>query len=327
VSTALPTAPLGRTKIEVTRLGLGTAPLGGWPTRISPEDGHATILAAWEAGVRYFDTAPLYGYGRAERWLGAALAELPRAQVVVSTKVGRVIRPARPGESQLFEGAGDLGTDFDFSRDAVLRSIDESLERMALDRVDIVLIHDPDDHIDDAAGDAFTALDRLRHEGVVGAIGAGMNFPGPLAELVRRTDLDCVLLAGRYSLLEHDALEELLPLLDERRVSMIVGGAFNTGILADPSPGTHFHYVPADDLVLARARTMQDICRRGGVALGAAALQFPLAHPSVAAVVTGARSPGEIEQNARLISQPVPAQVWDELVADGHLPPGAPLPR
>ena len=239
---------------------------------------------------------------------------------------GRAPRSRTRGRRpQLFQGAGELSTDFDFSSDATLRSIDESLGRLGLDRVDVVLIHDPEDHLDEAVSGAYQALDRLRAEGTVRAIGAGMNWPAPMAELVRRTDLDCVLLAGRYSLLEHGALDELFPLLERRGIGALIGGALNSGVLADPRPGATFHYAEAPTQVLQRARAIEQLCSSHGVPLAAAALQFPLGHPVVTAVVCGARTPGEASQNAELVTMDIPPGLWEELIGTHHLPVGVPI--
>jgi D-threo-aldose 1-dehydrogenase len=293
-----------------SRLGLGTAPLAGLYEAVSEEQAHAVVDRAWECGIRVFDTAPLYGSGLAERRLGAALRGRPREAYVVSTKVGRLLRPGRP--QPIFPDAPRLAPFFDFSSDAVLRSLDQSLERLGLDRVDIALLHDPDDHLDQALDGAYAALDRLRGEGVVAAIGAGMNHCGPMAELVRRADLDCVLLAGRYTLLDRAAADELLPLCEERGVAVIVGGVFNSGVLAD---GDTFDYEPAPREVRARVATLREVCERHGTPLAGAAIQFPLRHPAVACVLAGCRSPAEVEEDARLAKLEIPEELWRELQA------------
>jgi D-threo-aldose 1-dehydrogenase len=317
---ALATTPLGRTGVTASRLALGCAPLGGLFRPVPDAAARATVDAAWEVGIRCFDVAPQYGVGRAETRLGAALAARPRADFVVSTKVGRLVVERSAGA-----GAGQAGAQlyadapaaadlvFDFSRDGVRRSLDASLERLGLDRVDIVHVHDPDDHLDQALGEALPALCALRDEGVIGAVGAGMNHTAPLARIVRESDVDCVLLAGRYTLLDHAGALSLLDACAERGVSVIAGGVFNSGVLADPRPGATFDYAPAPPDLIARARALGAICERHGVPLTAAAIQFPLGHPAVAAVLVGARSAAEVHSAATGFALPVPAELWAEL--------------
>jgi D-threo-aldose 1-dehydrogenase len=320
---------LGRSGVAVTRLGLGGAPLGGLFARVSDEEARATIEHAREAGIRFFDTAPLYGHGLSERRLGAVLAERPRDEFVLATKVGRLLRAAAPpeeGQAAIWAEVPPLNPVFDFSYDGVLRSLEESLARLGLDRVEVLHIHDPDEHYEEALRGAYPALNRLRSEGVVGAVGAGMNQAEMLARFAREAEFDCFLLAGRYTLLDQVALDELLPLCVERRISVIVGGAFNSGILADPRPGATFDYAPAPPETLERARRLRAVCARHGVPLAAAALQFPLAHPAVASVLLGVRSVAELEQNLELSGLPVPGDLWRELKSEGLLPEEAPTP-
>jgi D-threo-aldose 1-dehydrogenase len=321
------TATIGGTAVEVTRLGLGTAPLGGWPEAITPERGAATIEAAWSAGLRYFDTAPFYGYGQSEVYLGEALRTRDRHSYVLSTKVGRLLEPRRPEHGPpLFHDARPFEAVFDFTYDGVMRSFEASLERLGIGSIDIALVHDPDDHLDEALDGAFVALAELRRDGVVGAIGAGMNWSAPLTYLVERAELDCVLLAGRYTLLDQGSLDDLLPAAAERGVSIVAGGVFNSGVLADPKPGATYDYAPASDEVMARATRLQQLCGDHGVPLAAAALQFTLAHPVVAAVVTGAKSPTEVEQNVEAVRTPVPAELWATLIEEGLIRADAPVP-
>jgi D-threo-aldose 1-dehydrogenase len=318
---------LGSTSVAVTRLGFGAAPIGNLFSAVGDADASTAVDAAWRAGIRFFDTAPLYGHGLSERRLGAALRARPRDELVVATKVGRLLVPdAGPPPDDGFVATPPLRPVFDFSHDATLRALDDSLTRLGLDRVDVLHVHDPDAHADAALRGAFPALRRLRDEGVVGAIGAGMNQSALLARFVREAGVDCVLLAGRYTLLEQTALADLLPLCAERGVSVIAAGVFNSGLLADPSPGAHYDYRPASDDVIERARRLAAICARHDVALKAAALQFPLAHPAVACVLTGARSAAEVEENARLFTTPVPRALWDDLRAAGMLAGDAPTP-
>ncbi|MDB1089807.1 aldo/keto reductase [Streptomyces sp. ACA25] len=321
---------LGAAGVPVTELGLGTAAIAGLYTPVSEEAAHAAVQAAWDAGVRYFDTAPHYGLGESERRLGAALANRPRAACTVSTKVGRLLEP-RPGATgdDLANGFAVPATHrrvWDFSADGVRRSLEESLRRLGLDRIDLVLLHDPDDHAGQAFGEAYPALERMRAEGTVGAIGAGMNQTRMLTRFLRDTDVDAVLCAGRYTLLDQSALDELLPEAAARGKSVIMGGVYNSGLLASPRPDARFDYARVPGPLLDRALAMQAVTERHGVPLRAAALRFPLGHPAVAAVLTGARSADEARDAADMLRRPVPAALWDELREQGLLPEGAPVP-
>lgn len=321
-------APLGRTGLRVTRLGLGSAPLGGLFSAVSEEEAEAVVERAWELGVRFFDTAPLYGSGLAERRLGRVLARKPRDEFVLATKVGRLLRASAPpgGGEQLFAGRPPLNPVFDFSHDGVLRSLEESLERLGLDRVDVLHIHDPDDHYEEALAGAYPALDRLRSEGAIRAVGAGMNQAELLARFAREADFDCFLLAGRYTLLDQAGLAELLPLCAERGISIVIGGVYNSGVLADPERSPTFDYAPADERWVERARRLRAVCERYGVPLKAAAIQFPLGHPAVASVLTGSRSAAELDENARLFDLELPEAFWRELRAEGLLGEAVPTP-
>jgi len=324
---------LGKTPLEVTRVGLGTAALGGLYAAVDEDQAVATVRRAYDAGVRFFDTAPLYGHGLAERRLGLALRELPRDEVVVATKVGRLLRAdAPPDRSRLsggfdrWPGAPAVIPVFDFSYDGVLRSVEESLDRLGLDRVDVLHIHDPDEYADAALGEAYRALDRLRSEGTVPAVGAGMNQAEMLVRFAREADFDCFLLAGRYTLLDQTALRELLPLCLERGIAIILGGVYNSGILADPGPGATFDYAPARAGPVERARRLEAVCRRHGAELKAAALQFPLAHPAVTSLLVGARSPEELDEDLALLKAPLAPELWDDLRRERLLPEEAPTP-
>jgi D-threo-aldose 1-dehydrogenase len=296
--------------LPLSRLGLGTAPLGGLYDPVSDKEAYAVVDRAWELGLRFFDTAPHYGSGLAERRLGAALRERAREQFVISTKVGRLLRPGAP--DPVFRGAPACASVFDFSYEGALRSLDESLERLAIERVDIALIHDPDDHFAEALAGAYVALERLRGEGIVRAIGVGMNQSALLARFARETDVDCLLLAGRYTLLDRGALRDLLPLCVEREIAVVAGGVFNSGVLAG---GTTFDYAPAATSVRTRVAELREICARWNTPLAAAALQFPLRHPAVVSVLVGCRSAGEVEEDARLFSLELPDGLWEELGA------------
>jgi D-threo-aldose 1-dehydrogenase len=307
---------LGRTGVEVSVLGLGTAPLGGLYDEVSEDAAVATVQAALDLGIRYFDTAPLYGHGLSEQRLGLGLANhgTTGGDVVVSTKVGRLLRADVPADpDDIFRGTPPVNPAFDFSADGVARSLEESLERLGRDSVDIVLVHDPDDFGDQVVRETLPALARWRDEGVVRAIGAGMNQGAMLTRFVDEADVDCVLLAGRYTLLDQSALDDLLPRCVERGVAVIAGGVFNSGLLANPEPGAPYDYVAAPDDLVLRARRMARVCAEHGVPLKAAALQFPLRHPAVACVLTGTRSHAELAENAALMRRPIPAELWGAL--------------
>lgn len=303
---------LGRRGVTVTRLGLGCAPLGNLYQPLTEEDAVATVAAAWDAGIRYFDTAPLYGLGLSEARLGRALAGRPRDDYVLSTKVGRLIAEEPGADPGIFAVAPGRVATFDYSRDAVLRSIEASLTRLDLDRVDVVLVHDPDDHETDALDHAFPALLQLRDEGVIRAVGSGMNQAAMLQRFVTRLDLDCVLLAGRWTLLDHSGAE----LLDEcaaRGVGVVLGGVFNSGLLADPEGATTFDYAPAPAELRERARMLRDRAAAHGVGLAEAALAFGRRHPAVATTVVGARSATEVEQNVAAWNREPPTALWTAL--------------
>ncbi|MGN9785737.1 aldo/keto reductase [Nonomuraea sp. ZG12] len=304
--------------IELPRHGLGTAPIGGLFRAVTDEQARATIDVAWEGGVRLFDTAPHYGLGLSERRLGAALAG--RSGYVLSTKVGRLLVPSSRGgrDDEGFDVPATYERVWDFSRDGVRRSLEESLERLGLPQVDLVLIHDPDAHVDQAIAEAYPALAELRAQGVVKAIGVGMNqWQAPL-RFVQETDIDVVMLAGRYTLLDQSGLP-LLAACAERGVRVLAAGVFNSGLLATPEPSGTFDYAPAPPALVERARRVAAICERHGVRLPQAAMAFPLRHPAVAAVVLGARTPEEIRTNFALRRRPVPDVLWRDLRAEGLL--------
>ena len=331
---------VGRTAVTVTRLGLGTAEIGGLYKPVSDDAAASLVRHAWDAGARYFDTAPLYGYGNAERRLGLGLRGRDRDAFTVSTKVGRLLVPRdRVPVGAIVDRQSRNGVDdgfyadtpavrpiFDFSRDAVLRSLEESLGRLGLDRVDIVYIHDPDDHWEAAIGEAYPALHALREAGVVGAIGAGMNQAAMLARFAREGEFDVFMLAGRYTLLDQTGLAELLPLCVTKGVSVIAAGIMNSGLLVDPKPGATFDYVPAPPQVIERATRIRDVCARHNVPIRAAAIQFPLAHPAVAAIVAGVRSIDHFDDYPRLLRAPIPDALWAELRSENLLAPNAPVP-
>jgi D-threo-aldose 1-dehydrogenase len=322
--------PLGRGGLTAGPLSFGSAPIGNLGRRVDDDEWRGALAAAWEAGVRYYDTAPHYGLGLAERRLAEGLAGRPRDELVVSTKVGRVLEPSDAGGMDT-EGFAVPATHVrvrDYSRDGVLASLEASLERLGLDRVDLLLVHDPDEHYREALDGAFPALEELRSQGVIASYGAGMNQAEMLAGFVRETDLDVVMLAGRYTLLEQGALDDLLPACLERGVSVIAAGVFNSGLLARERPreGATYNYAPAPPELVDRAHRIADVLERHGTSLPVAAAQFPLAHPAVATVCLGARSAAQVERNAALFEEPVPDSAWSELVAAGLLRADAPLP-
>ncbi|MEU3301433.1 aldo/keto reductase [Streptomyces sp. NPDC006678] len=323
---------LGRSGCPVTGLSFGAAGIGNLFRAVPEETAAAAVDAAWDAGVRYFDTAPHYGLGLSERRLGAALRDRPRDGFTLSTKVGRILEPVeRHGDGAADGLADDLAHGFatpathrrrwDFSADGVRRSIEDSLGRLGLDRIDIVYLHDPDDHGEQAFREAYPALERLRAEGTVRAIGAGMNQAGMLTRFLRDTDADVVLCAGRFTLLDQRAAQQLLPLAAARGRSVVIGGVFNSGLLADPKPGAAYDYRPADARVLERALRVKAVAERHGVPLRAAALAFPFRHPAVASVLVGACSPYEIEDAAAMLAVPVPEELWTELEEEGLVQP------
>jgi D-threo-aldose 1-dehydrogenase len=325
---------VGSTDLMIPRIGLGTASLGNFLEPTSDEAAVTVMRRALAAGITYFDTAPLYGHGLAERRLGQAIDGTPRDSLVLSTKVGRLLREdAPPDESQYHDGVPfykdvpSAGPVWDFSSDGIRASVAESAERVGVERFDILHLHDPDDHFAEASTTGCAELAALRAEGSVGAIGAGMNRTSVQTRLVRECDLDVVLVAGRYTLLDQSALDDLLPACVERGVSVVIGGVFNSGVLADPSPGARFDYIPASDDTLARARRLQELCGGHGVPLAAAALQFPFANRQVCSVLLGPRSVAELDANLELLAVDIPASMWDELRSSGLIRADAPVPE
>ena len=317
---------LGAADLEVTALGMGTAPLGGLYAPLDDETAVATVRAAWDRGIRFFDTAPQYGHGLAEQRLGRGLRGESRDSFVVATKVGRLLRPDGGLEKRYYFGTPDVNPVFDFSYDGVMTSVQESLERLGLDRVDILHIHDPDDHADEALEGALKALLQLRAEGSISAIGSGMNQSGLLTRFAQTGEFDCFLLAGRYTLLEQDSLDDLLPEAERRRIAIIAGGVYNSGLLADPREGTHYNYETASPELVQRAQQLQRICEAHGVPLRAAAIQFPSFHPAIAAVLAGPRTPAELRDNCDLFETEVPVALWAALKAEGLIRADAPTP-
>ena len=315
----LPVVPLGRSGVDVTRLVFGGAPIGGLFAAVGDDAAQATLEAAWEAGIRAFDTAPHYGVGLSESRIGRFLAGRQRGDYVVSTKVGRLLEATVDDVdgAEGFYGTPRCRRVRDYSRDGVLASLEASMRRLGVDRVDIALIHDPDLRGRQALDEAYPALADLRSQGVIGAVGVGMNQAEMLEWFLPRADLDCVLIAGRYTLLDPSAAQTLLPECQHRGVAVLAGGVFNSGILADPGSTATYDYLPAGPDVLRRAGRIAEVCARHGFAIGAAALQFPLRHPAVTAAVVGARSPAEIATDAGYLACDVPDELFEELAADG----------
>lgn len=310
---------LGRRKIRATALGLGGGPLGGLFTAVSDEQAEATVEAAWSAGVRLFDVAPLYGHGRSERIVGRVLARKPREAFVVSTKVGRLLRREAAEIASQFADPGRTGPIFDFSGDGVKRSLEESLERLGLDRIDVAYIHDPEEHLEQALKDAWPALVKLRDAGVVDSVGVGTNWAATAIQFVRESDIDCMLLANRLNLLDQSGATDVLPLCSERLVSVVIGGVFASGILAAPSSGAPYEYRPAPPDVLSRVLELDRLCSEHGVPLHQVAIQHPFRFGAVSAVLVGARAPDEFDQAAAALEQPVPDVLWADLERHGVL--------
>ncbi len=310
---------LGTTPIQVTELSFGGAAIGNMFSEVSDDAAEAAIAAAWDGGMRTFDTAPHYGLGLSERRLGAALRQYPRHEYVISTKVGRLLEPAAPPygtDSEGFAVPAAHRRVLDYSADGVRRSLDGSMTRLGVDRIDIALIHDPDDHGDQALREAYPALEELRAQGCIGAIGVGMNQAEMLTRFVTETDIDVVLVAGRYSLLDQSAGQALLPAAHERGVAILVGGVFNSGVLAAPETSPRYDYRAAPTALITRARDLEAICKQFGVPLRAAAARFPMRHPAVASVLIGARSAAEIRDAVALWELEIPAALWDALGAE-----------
>jgi D-threo-aldose 1-dehydrogenase len=317
----LPRRRLGRSPVLVTELSFGGAAIGNLFSEVSEPDAHAAVDAAWDGGIRTFDTAPHYGLGLSERRLGDALRRRPREDYVISTKVGRILDPVVPGQpvgldAEGFVVAAHRVRRFDYSADGVRRSLEASLQRLGLDRVDIALIHDPDDHVEQALREAYPALAAMRAQAMIGAIGVGMNQTAMLTRFIEETDIDVVLVAGRYTLLDRSAADAMLPAAQRRGVSVIAGGVFNSGLLAAPGAGATYDYQAAPEELVSRALRLARACEGFGVPLRAAAARFPLTHPAVASVLLGLRSPAEVTDALALRGLDIPAGLWDALFAD-----------
>jgi D-threo-aldose 1-dehydrogenase len=321
---------LGRTEVGVTQLGFGGGPLGGLFEPLDDATAAQALDAAWESGIRYFDTSPHYGIGHSERRIGDLLRGKPRAGFTLSTKVGRLLVP-QDAQGRMDESFAVPATHrrvWDFTRDGIRRSVEDSLNRLGLDRIDILYLHDAEQHFEEALRHGCLALAELRAEGVVGAIGAGMYHPGKLARLVREADPDVVMLSGRHTLLDHSALDELLPACVEHGVSVVAASVFNSGLLATdwPVAGARYDYGTACPELLERVHRIADICEAHGVTVPQAAMAFPLLHPAVAGIAVGMRSEQEVRHNTAAFAAPVPPELWTDLRGYGLLDERALLP-
>ncbi|MGA3218178.1 MAG: aldo/keto reductase [Acidimicrobiales bacterium] len=314
----MPRADLSRFP-GVTRFVLGCSPIGGLYAPVEEAEAVATLAEAWSQGVRAFDTAPLYGVGLSEERLGKFIATHPRHEIVVSTKVGRLLADPLDGVGGTpgYFGTPPRVTVVDYSRDGARRSIEESCARLGVDRVDIALVHDPIEDLEQALDESYPALEEMRAEGVVGAIGVGTLDLGALERFCLETDIDCIMVAARYSLLDGSAAERLFPMCMERSIAVLAAGIYNSGVLADPRPGATFNYQPVPPELLERVLLIRQVCQRYGVPLAHAAVQYVLGHPAVTAVVIGARSPREVQENALYVRSPAPSDLFAELAAEG----------
>jgi D-threo-aldose 1-dehydrogenase len=335
---ALPRRALGRTGLQASVLGFGTAPLGDLFLQLDDQTAIAAAERAFELGVNLLDTSPLYGYGLSEHRCGTVLRRVPRQDVVLCTKVGRWMDPFhRPENRAGFVGGQSHRPVVDYSYDGTMRSVEQSLLRLGTDRIDLLLIHDVDiwthgaaaieDRFREAMAGAYVALDKLRSERVVAGIGIGVNEAEMCVRFAKAGTFDVMLLAGRYSLLEQPALKEFLPLAEQQGLAVLLGGVFNSGILATgPISGAKYNYQDAPAEILARVAEIKRVCDAHGVALPTAAVHFALGHPAVASVVLGAHSPQEVERNVAALTTKVPGALWADLKAARLLDAGAPVP-
>jgi D-threo-aldose 1-dehydrogenase len=304
---------IGRTDLEVTEISFGAAALGGLYRACPRDQAMETLQAAWDSGIRYFDVAPWYGLGLGERYVGDFLRAQPENDYVLSTKVGRLLRPVPTGTVPDYSYVDPLSfdADYDYSYDGIMRSVDFSYARLGLNRIDILYVHDiggythgktvNDRHLRDFLDSGVKALEQLKSSGAIKAFGLGVNEVPVCLDVMRHADLDCILLAGRYTLLDRSAVAELLPLCEQKKTSLVVGGVFNSGILATGAvPGANFDYMPATEEVAAKVRAMEEIARRHGIPLAAAALQFPLLKPIVSSVLIGTAKASSLERNMQL---------------------------
>ncbi len=327
---------IGNTNVEVTELGCGTAPIGGWPVPVSDQEAEITFTTAWESGIRLFDTAPLYGSGLSEIRLGNFLKNKKRDEYVVSTKVGRIIVDTKNSKAaEFFKGSpSNKDSKFDFSYDGVMKSFEDSLKRLGLDKIDILLIHDPDDYFEEARNGALKAMIKLKNQGVVKAIGCGMNQNEMLYEFAKEGCFDCFLLAGRYTLIDQTSLEKLIPICELNNISLLLGGVFNSGILIDPSPKSYFDYSRLDEnwLVsakknnvrkpkpyenakfwLEKAYKLRDACNKFNIELKQAAIQFPYSNSIVSSCILGMTSSDQVKENVKLYKNKLNNDFWEYL--------------
>lgn len=314
---------LGRAGIETSSLSLGTAGIGNLFHEVTEEDAYDTMQVSFDAGVRYFDTAPHYGLGLAERRLGGFITELERSEITISSKVGRLIRP-NPNYTGGFDDQGfvvpnNVHRVLDYSYDGVMKSIEESLERLRIEQLDIVFVHDPDEHEKEAMEGAFPALEELRQAKKIRSYGAGMNQSAMLARFAANTDLDVVMCAGRFSLLEQPALEDLIPIAREKGISIVAAGVFNSGILAtdSPKPGQNYNYAPAPDELVQKAQSLAEYCRAAGFSLPQVAAQFPFLQSPIKVVCLGARNGSQAKRNVSLFENEVPREFFESMAEDG----------
>ena len=307
-----------RVDLELTRLSLGTAPLAGLFKSVDISESDQLIHTALDNGVNYFDTAPLYGHGLAEERLGRILGKVSQP-FVLQTKVGRVLNWVEKADSVPWFPDADphIQPVFDYSADGIKRSLEDSLKRLGVDHIDIALMHDAENHIEQAINIAYPVLADLKRQGIIKAVGIGINFCDVAIEIMKNVDLDIVLLAGRYTLLDQSAQNKLLPYALERKVDITIGGVFNSGVLADPKPGATFEYLPASDEIIKKAQDIRAFLSKQGIPLTAAALQFPLRHPAVTSVLTGSRNSKELLANMADFDLELPEDIWNQLEGAG----------
>ncbi len=339
---------IGNTKVEVTELGCGTAPIGGWPVPVTDDQATVTFNAAWDSGIRLFDTAPLYGSGVSEKRLGKFLRTKKREEYVVSTKVGRIIVDTKKSKAaEFFIGSPvDKDSEFDFSYDGVMKSFQDSLERLGLDNIDILHLHDPDDYFEQSRQGAIKAMVKLKNEGVVKALGCGMNQNEMLYEYAKEGCFDCFLLAGRYTLIDQTSIEKLIPICEKNNISLLLGGVFNSGILIKPSPNSYFDYSKLDEdwlynaknnkvripkphesaeFWLDKAYKLEQACDKFNVELKHAAIQFPYSHPIVASSILGMTSSDQVSENVNFYNSKINKELWEYLKSNSLISNKVPI--